>query len=143
RRVEAAIAAIAARAADDRPVDLLLRALATGGPASDELLSPTAALRLRLMDTVPAVRGRSLQMQRAAQREIAARLCAAYPDVDRASANALVGAFIGAVGGVLDALLEDPATGERDAEELLARVRETVAGALTNVEGRSGRPAHD
>jgi hypothetical protein len=67
-----------------------------------------STIRMNLIRTVPAVRGRSLQNQLEAQREIAAHLHAAFPDeLDPVGAGALVGAFIGAVGGALDALLGD------------------------------------
>ena len=80
----------------------------SAGPASDEIVSPLARLRLRLIHTVPAVRGRALQVQSEAAREIAERLAEAFPDrLTRVSAGALTGAFIGAVTGALSALLED------------------------------------
>ena len=54
------------------------------------------ALRFRLIQTVPAVRGRALQLQLDAQREIARHLQAAYPDeLDEVTAGAIVGAFVG------------------------------------------------
>ncbi|MFC9253979.1 hypothetical protein [Amycolatopsis thailandensis] len=49
----------------------LLRALSQVTATSDEMVSPLAALRLRMIQTVPAVRGRALQEQLRAQREIA------------------------------------------------------------------------
>lgn len=112
-RVHAAIAAIAAREPHDRPVDVLLRALRDVGAAGtepDDLVDRVAALRLRLIQTVPAVRGRALQLQLRAQREIAAHLHRAFPEeLDAVGAAALVGAFIGAVSGALQLLLDDPA----------------------------------
>lgn len=107
-RIQAAIDAIAARQPGDRPADVLLRALTQASADSDDLVSPLATLRMRLMRTVPAVRARSLQMQLDAQREIAGHLVGAFPDLDRIDATALVGAFIGAVAGALDVLLADP-----------------------------------
>ncbi|MFQ6332061.1 hypothetical protein ACLMAL_38930 [Nocardia sp. CWNU-33] len=54
------------------------------------------------MRTVPAVRGRALQIQLDAQHEIAEHLCAAYPgELDEVTAGALVGAFVGVVTGTL------------------------------------------
>jgi hypothetical protein len=72
---------------------------------------------LRLVRTVPAVRGRALQIQFDAQREIAGHLHAAFPEeLDEVSAAAVVGAFLGAVTGALQVLLEDPAAlGDADA----------------------------
>ena len=113
-RIHAAVAAIADRKPHDRPADVLLRALhdvgaTDGGP--DDLVDRVAALRLRLIQTVPAVRGRALQLQLDAQLEIARHLRLAFPDeLDDVGAGALVGAFIGAVTGALQVLLADPAT---------------------------------
>jgi hypothetical protein len=66
-----------------------------------------AELRLRLTRTVPAVRGRALQIQLDAQREISRRLAEAFPDdLDEVGAAALTGAFIGAITAALQVLLE-------------------------------------
>jgi len=75
-----------------------------------------AVTRLRLIKTAPAVRGRALQIQSDAQREIAGHLHQAFPaELDQVSAAALVGAFIGAVSGALQVLLDDPdAPGDPD-----------------------------
>ena len=118
-RVQAAIAAIANREPHDRPADVLLRALDDVGAADgepDDMVDRVAAARLRLARTVPAVRGRALQIQFDAQREIAGHLHRAFPaDLDQVSAAALVGAFIGAVSGALQVLLDDPdAPGDPD-----------------------------
>src|SRR5262245_26129734 len=45
-RVQIAVDAIAARGADDGPIEVLLRALRTAGDASDDMVSPLAALRI-------------------------------------------------------------------------------------------------
>jgi AcrR family transcriptional regulator len=126
-RVHTAVAAIAARRPDERPVDVLLRGLDEASAGSD-MTGRLAALRLQLVRTVPAVRGRGLQLQYDGLREIARALCAAYADeLDEVRAAALVGALIGAVSGALDVLL-----GERpDSEERLrARMQEATAAAL-------------
>jgi AcrR family transcriptional regulator len=119
QRVDAALAAIANREPGDRPVDVLLRALrdvAAPEGQSDDMVNRLAALRLRLTRTVPAVRGRGLQIQLDAQRVIASHLREAFPDeLDGVTAAALVGAFVGAVTGALQVLLDDPAaTAEPD-----------------------------
>jgi AcrR family transcriptional regulator len=118
-RVQAAVAAIADRTPEDQPADVLLRALhnvsaAAGEP--DDMVDRVASLRVRLIRTVPAVRGRALQIQLDAQREIAGHLQQAFPgELDQVGAAALVGAFIGAVSGALQALLDDPdAPGDPD-----------------------------
>jgi AcrR family transcriptional regulator len=109
-RVRVALAAIEGRGPDEEPADVLLRALGEAGDASDDMTGPLAAMRIELTMTVPSVRGRALQMQWQAQREIAQHLAEAYPGrLDELSAAALVGAFVGAVSGVLMTLLQDPA----------------------------------
>ncbi|MTD57851.1 TetR/AcrR family transcriptional regulator [Amycolatopsis pithecellobii] len=111
-RVQATLDAIATRAPGESPPEVLLRALRTVGERSDDLVSPLAALRLRLIQTVPAVRGRALQVQFEAQREIARQLAAAFPDqLDEVGAAALTGAFVGAVTGALQVLLDEEAAG--------------------------------
>src|ERR1700733_6835996 len=70
-RVAAAVTAIANREPRDRPVDPLLRAVRdVGAPDGepDDMVDRVAALRVALFRTVPAVRGRALQIQLEAQR---------------------------------------------------------------------------
>ena len=106
-RVQATLDAIAERSPDEGPAEVLLRALRGVGATSEEMGSPQAALRLRLMRTVPAIRGRALQIQLDAQREIARHLAEAYPDtLDEITAAAVTGAFIGAITASLQVLLE-------------------------------------
>lgn len=107
-RVQAAVDAIAARGPADGPAEVLLRALRSVGEESDDLSGRRSALRLRLIRTVPAVRGRGLQLQMDAQRQIARHLAEAFPDqIDEVGAAALTGAFLGAVLGALQVLLEN------------------------------------
>jgi len=118
-RVAATVRAIANRTPADRPADVLLRALHDVGAADgapDDMVDRVAAMRLRLIRTVPAVRGRALQIQSDAQREIASHLYRAFPaELDEVSAAALVGAFIGAIGAALQVLLDGPdAPGDPD-----------------------------
>ena len=130
-RVRAAVAEIAARGPDDGPADVLLRALRHIGEDSDDMSGRLAALRLRLIREVPAVRGRALQIQVDAQREIARHLAAAFPDrLDEVGAAALVGAFVGAVSAALQVLLDDPDT-VRDPAEVQAAVQKATDVALT------------
>jgi AcrR family transcriptional regulator len=132
-RVQAAITAIAARRPTDRPVDILLRGLrevTVPGLGPDNLVDRFTALRLRLIQTVPAVRGHALQLQLEAQRQIATHLHRAFPDdLDEVAAGALVGAFIGAVAGALQTLLDDPAALD-DPEHLRARLHHATTTAL-------------
>ena len=132
-RVQATVDAIAARRPGDRPADVLLRALRDVGPddgEADDMTSRLAALRLRLARTVPAVRGRALQVQLDAQQEIARHLQSAFPaELDAVQAAALVGAFVGAVTAALLVLLDDPASAG-DSEEVRRRLREATDLAL-------------
>jgi AcrR family transcriptional regulator len=129
-RIMAAKAAIEARRPGDRPADLLLRALREVNEAGTEMVSPLAALRTRLVRTVPAVRGRALQIQLDAQLAIARQLHAAYPEeLDDVQAAALVGAFIGAVTGALQILLDDPGA-LADPRKLQRRMRDATDAAL-------------
>jgi AcrR family transcriptional regulator len=132
-RVAAAVTAIANREPGDRPADVLLRALRDVGAADgepDDMVDRVAAVRLRLFRTVPAVRGRALQIQLDAQREIAGHLQRAFPDdLDEVGAAALVGAFIGAVSGALQVLLDDPAA-RADPDGLRRQLRHATDIAL-------------
>jgi AcrR family transcriptional regulator len=109
-RVQVALAAIADRAPEESPADVLLRALGEAGDASDDMTGALAAMRIELTQEVASVRGRALQKQWEAQRTIARHLVAAYREqLDEVGAAALVGAFVGAISGALMTLLEDPA----------------------------------
>lgn len=129
-RVAAAAAAIEAREPADRPADLLLRALQDVNETTTEMASPMARLRMRLTQTVPAVRGRALQEQLDAQLEIARHLQAAFADeLDAVQAAAMVGAFIGAVTGALQVLLAEP-DALTDPQRLQRRMQEATEMAL-------------
>lgn len=127
-RVLAALTAIDERRPDERPTEILLRALTELGAAGGDLVGPLAALRLRFMRSVPSVRGRGLQLQHDAQAEIADRLYAAFPDeLGEVEAAALVGAFVGAIGGALEVLLRDD---HADPDGLRERLQRATAVAL-------------
>jgi AcrR family transcriptional regulator len=132
-RVQAAADAIAGRGENDRPSDVLIRALRTVDAAGHDMVGRQAAQRLRLIRTVPSVRGRALQRQLDAQREIAGRLLDAYPDqLDDVTAAALVGAFIGAVTGAVQALTDrsEDTTGPVDLERRQQQVIMATEQAL-------------
>jgi AcrR family transcriptional regulator len=129
-RVQAAIDAIAARGPQDSPVEVLVRALHLTGIDSDDLTDRLAALRLRLIREVPAVRGRALQIQLDAQQQIAAHLAEAFPEeLDKVRAGALVGAFVGAVTGAVQVVIEDLPT-HGDPKKLRSAVEEATSVAL-------------
>lgn len=129
-RVAATVAAIAARRPGDRPVDVLLQALRGVSEDSTEMVSSMARLRMQLTRTVPAVRGRALQVQMDAQLEIARHLHAAFPaELDEVQAAALVGAFVGAITGALQILLEQPGALD-DPRELQRRMGKATDFAL-------------
>lgn len=135
-RVRAVVDAIETRGADDGPAEVLLRALRRIGDDSDDLGSRLAAVRLKLIRTVPAVRGRALQIQGDAQREIARHLAAAFPDrLDEVTAAALTGAFVGAITAALQVLLEDLDILDDPAEVQLAvrRATDVALGPWLNV----------
>ena len=127
------MAAIANREPGDRPADVLLRALRDVGAAdgeTDDMVDRIAAVRVALFRTVPAVRGRALQIQLDAQREIAGHLQRAFPsELDQVTAAALVGAFVGAVSGALAVLLDDP-DAPADPDSLRRQLRHATDLAL-------------
>jgi AcrR family transcriptional regulator len=128
-RVQVALTAIEQRRPGERPTEVLVRALSEVGDAGDDMVGRMAALRLRLIRSVPAVRGRGLQLQYDAQAEIAQRLRAAFPDeLDEVESAALVGAFVGAVGGALVVVLREGPGVDRDA--LRERLQRATAAAL-------------
>ena len=92
------------------------------------MVSPMAALRMRMMQTVPAVRGRALTLQLDAQRRIAGPLAEAFPELDLVSAAALTGAFMGAVSGALQALLDE--ADQTDPAALQAAIQTATEVAL-------------
>jgi AcrR family transcriptional regulator len=127
-RVKAALTAIDDRGPGERPTEILLRALNELGDAGGDLVGPMAALRLRFVREVASVRGRGLQRQLDAQTEIADRLHTAFPDeLDEVEAAALVGAFVGAIGGALEVLLRDEAA---DPDVMRERLQRATAIAL-------------
>jgi AcrR family transcriptional regulator len=106
-RVGAALDAIESRLPGEGPADVLLRALGSVVETGHDFAGDDGALRFRLIQTVPAVRGRALQIQFDAQRQIARHLCEAYPnELDEIAAGAIVGAFVGAITGAVQAMTD-------------------------------------
>jgi AcrR family transcriptional regulator len=130
-RVLAALRAIDDRGPDEGPTDVLLRGLRDVAAADEDLVGPRAGLRLRLIQTVPAVRGRALQVLQDAQLQIARRLHAAFPaELDEVEAAALVGAFVGAVNGALQVLYADGVADTADRELLRQRLHHATTIGL-------------
>lgn len=130
-RVQAAVDAITSRGENERPVDVLLRALDRVVETDTDMVGELAAVRIRLIQTVPTVRGRALQLQLDGEREIARHLHAAFRDeVDEVEAAALVGAFVGATSSALQVLLEDTDTSPAAVKQLTERVRHAADVAL-------------
>ncbi|MFE3173324.1 TetR/AcrR family transcriptional regulator [Amycolatopsis sp. NPDC059090] len=128
-RVQALLEALANRAPDDRPIDLLVRVLSDGGEVSNDIIGKLTPLRMRLLQTVPAVQGRALQIQFDAERRIAEILAEAFPDeLDDLSARTLTGAFAGAVRGASQAMLDRP--GELTAEQRTQATRQAIVKTL-------------
>lgn len=128
-RVEALLDALANRAPDDRPIDLLVRVLVDGSEVSNDIIGKLTPLRMRLLQTVPAVQGRALQIQFDAERRIAEILAEAFPgELDDLSARALTGAFAGAVRGASQAMLDH--VGELTAEQRAERARQAIMTTL-------------
>ncbi|EFL10419.1 predicted protein [Streptomyces sp. AA4] len=132
-RVEALLAALANRAPDDRPIDLLVRVLVDGSEVSDDIIGKLTPLRMRLLQTVPAIQGRALQIQFNAERRIAEILAEAFPeDLDDLTARTLTGAFAGAVRGAAQAMLDrsDELSPEQRAEATRQAIVTTLAPLL-------------
>jgi AcrR family transcriptional regulator len=127
-RLQTTLQAIEQHAPDERPIDVLLRALREGTESNDDMVGKMAQLRLRLIRTVPALRGRALQLHHDAQVEVAQRLHAAFPDeLDDVEAAALVGAFVGAITQALQVLLRDR---DPDPDTVRQRLRQATTIAL-------------
>jgi AcrR family transcriptional regulator len=130
-RVRAAVDAIRTREPGDGPAEVLLRALRNAQAPDDDMVGRLAALRMDFFYSVPAVRGRGLQIQLDAQVKIAEYLHDAYPDqLDKVTSAALVGAFIGAAAGAVQAVLADPEQVAAGPEALKKRVQQATDVAL-------------
>lgn len=127
-RIHAAIEAIAERGPGDRPADVLLRALSSVIDGGHDFADEEGALRFRLIQTIPAIRGRALQFQLDAQRQIARQLQAAYADeLDDIAAGAIVGAFTGAVTGAVQAMVDSGIPADPQARAIALRRATEIA----------------
>lgn len=144
-RVACAFAIIDGRKPDDRPADLLVRALMTifdWAQHFSQAFSRAAPLRLRLIFAVPALQGVALRRMLAVQRSLGHHLQAAFPDeLDAVAAAAMVGALVGAVINTMVALADDlDAMLANDPQRFLAELRRAV---LIAVHGIGAVPARD
>lgn len=107
-RLSVLLAALARRDPSQSPTAVLLDVLTRTDPL--ESVSPKLRdVRARLISTVPSVRARALQLQHDAQPAMVRALTDAYPDrLDAPTAAALVGAFVGGVGGLSQVLTGSP-----------------------------------
>jgi AcrR family transcriptional regulator len=135
-RVEIALAEIDARRPEDRPADLLLRAVARiveSGSLQRDMLSTMAPVRMRLLRQTPALQGHALHRLLDAQRLIAEHLHAVYPDeLDPVRAAAVVGSLVGAlVGAAVVAVEAASETGTPDA--MFSRMAEAAQIAIQGI----------
>jgi AcrR family transcriptional regulator len=128
-RIDIALSTIAEASPDDDPARVLLHALDTAAEATDDdFMSEQAVLRLRLVDSVPAVRARGAQAELAATRDIAAALLAKFTQLDPAQAAGIAGAFVGASTAAVQAVLHD--SSGLTAPQRAERIRSAVAAGL-------------
>ncbi|GAB3808570.1 hypothetical protein GCM10028798_34720 [Humibacter antri] len=128
-RTGIAVATIASAASDDDPARVLLRALDAAADATrDDFLDEAALLRLRLVESVPAVRARAAAEQLNAIRLISEALTERFPKLGAAKAAGIAGAFVGASAAVIQAVLQNP--GSASPMQLGRRIRSAVAAGL-------------
>lgn len=139
-RIEIAVQTIADASDDDDPARVLLRALDAAAAASAaDFVSEPAILRLKLVESVPAVRARAAAEQLTAIRAIGEALHSRFPRLGETQAAGLAGAFVGASSAAVQSVLLD--TKPRSAAERARSIRAAVAAGLGVTDsGRSGRP---
>jgi AcrR family transcriptional regulator len=144
-RVGIALAEIDARRPEDRPAELLLRAvqrIVESGTLDRDFTSNMAPVRMRLLQQAPALQGHALQRLFAAQRVIAEHLHAAYPDeLDPVRAAAVVGSLVGALVGAAVVAVEaaNAASDPAAPEALFSRLAEAAQIAIQGI-GDIGAP---
>ncbi|MDP4510123.1 TetR/AcrR family transcriptional regulator [Nonomuraea sp. 3N208] len=115
-RIDLALLAIGDRTAGEPPLDVLVRAINRVAASERELLniaSESGRLRVSLLLSVPALRARALLVITDAQRQVAAELQTAYPDIlDPVGAATMVGLVSGAVVGAAIAAVEADMDGQ-------------------------------
>ncbi|MGB2571446.1 TetR/AcrR family transcriptional regulator [Micromonospora citrea] len=140
-RLALAFAVIDERRPEDEPVDVLVRAMAVVFERAErfgQVFDRAVPVRIRMVFSVPSVQGMALRRLLSAQRRLADRLHAAFPDrLDRVEAAAVVGALVGAVVNTLLALVESPEHAEKlligDPEPVLGHLRRAVDVAVRGI----------
>ncbi|MHA7984299.1 TetR/AcrR family transcriptional regulator [Rathayibacter sp. CAU 1779] len=128
-RTDIAVGTIAAAAPDDDPARVLLRCLDAAADATrDDFLSERALLRLRLVDSVAAVRARGAAEQLDAIDVISDALAARFPKLGAAKAAGIAGAFVGASAAAVKSALQHADSAAP--AQLQRRIRSAVAAGL-------------
>ena len=136
-----ALAVVDSRRPVDRPAEVLASVLARLFDEAGRLSRSGGRmlpLRLRLILTVPGLRGVALHRVFAAQRRLTERFHEAFADeIDELTAAAMVGAIFGAVLNTTVTIVADPArlTGllAGDVESLLAELRRAALAAASGL----------
>lgn len=132
-RIDIALAAIAARRPEDRPLDVLLRAIErmmasaafTGGMGG-----PMSAVRFNIVFADPRLQAAALRRLFRAHTALAAALHQAYPEeLDDTAAAAIVGALVGAM---WSAALSSLSRGD-DLDRLRAELRRAMEIAVRGI----------
>lgn len=146
RRVDLAVQVITERRPGEELADLLERLLER---VLDLITSPDADIditlapvRLHLVMTHPALRARGLHLLYEAQRELTTTLQAAYPDrLDRVTAAAVVGSWVGAVQAAAVASIE-AGQGFGQARAAARRGMDIAMGGIRALDAAPARRAH-
>ncbi|WP_460581286.1 TetR/AcrR family transcriptional regulator [Humibacter ginsengisoli] len=128
-RIALAVQTIAEASTDDDPARVLLRALDDAAQVdAADMVSEPAILRLRLVESVPAVRARAAAEQLAGVKAIGNALRSKFRHLDAARAAGLAGAFVGASTAALQTVLLEPSGGSPAARA--RRIHAAVAAGL-------------
>jgi AcrR family transcriptional regulator len=131
-RIDAAVALIEQRGADDRMADILVAAMRhmLADALTQEVDGGLAAVRLPMIMSVPAVQAATLHRYFLAETQLARALQRAYPDaLDLAAAAAVIGSVMGAaIAAALVCLQEGDTT-----EQLRVAVERAIGIAIHGV----------
>ena len=138
-RIEDTVAAVLGGPAESRgPLDALLRALDLALAQSDDMTSRLAEIRTQLLRDEPELGEIGARYQYQAAHRIAQTLMRAYPALSPVEAGALAGAFVGAAGGAVYAVLgnSDRPAGRDPAAMIRAAVAAVLSEPGRNLEGQ-------